>query len=95
MSKVTTIERSTTVIATRSVPGADAGCYGYVSFREVPTKDHVSTQDMVPLDFIEFGDEIRVDVKVTVLKHGRPSKKKCHNPWPAHGPFCQNRKKRK
>lgn len=32
----------------------------------------------------EFGSIVEIAVRVKIVKKGKPSKKRCHNPWPAH-----------
>lgn len=79
--------------AERSLGSAVAPCGGYYNLVEHTAKDstrRINKPDMYDLirralgGHPEFGSEFEITVTVRVVEHGRPSTKKCHNPWPAH-----------
>jgi len=53
--------------------------------------ERIAWSSLVPEHGIDFGDELKVEVTITVLRAGKKSRKKCHNPWHTrrrggHGP---------
>lgn len=77
----------------RSLGWAGAGCQGYYNLVEHTAKDstdRINAPKMFDLieralgTIPEFGTEFEIEVTVRVKKHGKPSKRKCHNPWAAH-----------
>ncbi len=86
------------VHAIRGVGSSMAPCDGYLSYRENANgtgSDFGSFEQVYRAlgRHIEPGSTIRLEVTVTVLNEKPRSKKKCHNPWPAH--MCRNRRRKK
>lgn len=77
----------------RGLSYAGAPCQGYMQYRELATDDAIRKLnpphvfDLIERalgDNPEFGSVVKLTVTVEVVKRGAPSRKRCHNPWPAH-----------
>ena len=88
--------------AERGLGWSGAPCEGFYSLVEhtaANAHDRINEPNMFDLigrtlgGYPEPGSEFEVTVTIRITKHGKPSKKKCHNPWPAHR--CPNQKKRR
>ncbi|HEX7095672.1 MAG TPA: hypothetical protein VF183_07300 [Acidimicrobiales bacterium] len=85
-------ETSFVVESVRDLHHGGTPCAGYMRYEERPLPDKriLSQPDVFDIiqralgDNPEFGSQVRLTVQVEVIVEGKPSRKKCHNPWPAH-----------
>ncbi len=85
--RVTEITKRVTVRSSRGVGSAGAPCDGWLQLHEEPAPDAhgVSHPPSIPWDDSwEPGSVVDVTITVTLVKAAPKSRKKCHNPWPAH-----------
>lgn len=74
------------VTSERNVQWSGAPCGGFLSLtRQDPDHQGCRLHTTIPWDDSwEPGSIVDVEMKVTLVKAGPRSRKRCHNPWPAH-----------
>lgn len=83
----TQITKRVTVRSHRDTSWAGAPCSGWLQMFVEPAPDArgVYARPSIPWDDSwELGSVVDVTIVVTLVKAAPKSRKKCHNPWPAH-----------